>query len=74
MFLAKVKRLMPIDVYPIVGIISLAVGGCIYHMVRASTSPDVVLARSHESEPWNMKKDSNGKYLRVTETDAHMIK
>ncbi|KAI8816485.1 uncharacterized protein EV422DRAFT_545413 [Fimicolochytrium jonesii] len=44
---------VPFGVYPLFGIMAVAVGGCSYFVWHKSTGPDCVWARGKNPEPWN---------------------
>ena len=67
------KRVMPMEVYPIVAIISFAMGCCGYHLLKLARGPEVVLARTN-TDPWNKNIETHGKYYKNDPADVQKIR
>jgi hypothetical protein len=50
---AAFKKAVPIEVYPIIGVCGLAVGGATYYLYRLSQGSEVVWDRSGDWRPWD---------------------
>ncbi|KAJ3411766.1 hypothetical protein HDV05_001724 [Chytridiales sp. JEL 0842] len=56
------KNLAPIGVYPLFGIMAVAVGGCSWYILRLARGPDVVWAKKSNPTPWlTVKQDQTTK-------------
>ncbi|WFD15946.1 hypothetical protein MARU1_001975 [Malassezia arunalokei] len=44
---------MPVEVYPIVAVSVLAVGGATWYLTRLARSPDVIWDKKNNPTPWN---------------------
>ncbi|KAI9639664.1 uncharacterized protein MKK02DRAFT_39986 [Dioszegia hungarica] len=61
---ALVKKWVPIEVLPIIGICGMAVGGATFYLYRLSQGSEVVWDRSGDWRPWDkVKHDQNIKFL-----------
>ncbi|ORY32564.1 NADH-ubiquinone reductase complex 1 MLRQ subunit-domain-containing protein [Naematelia encephala] len=58
------KKNLPVEVYPIVAIMGIAVGGASYYLYKLAMGNEVVWDRKGDWKPWDkIKYDQNTKFL-----------
>ncbi|KOS15817.1 hypothetical protein Malapachy_2231 [Malassezia pachydermatis] len=46
-------KIVPVEVYPIIALTGLAVGGATWYISRLARSPDVIWDKKNNPTPWN---------------------
>ncbi|KAK1924394.1 hypothetical protein DB88DRAFT_490232 [Papiliotrema laurentii] len=60
------RKFVPVETYPIIGIVAVAVAGAGTYLYKLSQGPEVVWDRSGDWRPWDkVKYDQNLKYLAI---------
>ncbi|EIW70786.1 hypothetical protein M231_02558 [Tremella mesenterica] len=61
---AFLRKWVPVEVYPIIAVVGVAVGGATFYLARLSQHSEVVWDRSGDWRPWDkVKQDQNVKFL-----------
>ncbi|WVR07173.1 hypothetical protein IAU60_004214 [Kwoniella sp. DSM 27419] len=61
---AMFKKWLPVETYPIFGIVGIAVGGAGYYLWKLSQGPEVVWDRHGDWRPWDrISQDYNQKFI-----------
>ncbi|WRT66225.1 uncharacterized protein IL334_003178 [Kwoniella shivajii] len=60
------KKWIPVETYPIFGVVGVAVVGASYYLYRLSQGPEVVWDRKGDWRPWDkITHDTNQKLITV---------
>ncbi|WFD38555.1 uncharacterized protein MJAP1_001512 [Malassezia japonica] len=54
------KKVIPVEVYPIIAITGFAVGGAAWYITRLARAPEVIWDKKNNPTPWNNIEPGTG--------------